>query len=206
MSTNSIYKKTLTAVSATVFLFLSTSIQAMPLGLNLGFPDVTSGAIETIYDASKREFTAIGVAVAFNNPPNTPVDVWDGVFDLKATIDNSGKLLSGTVSVTGRRENMANPLETLVEGNLTDFGYQTGGPFEFLFDVTGGCLTCFDPLLPGGILLDAKSNFAGSFTNDFDGKGGVSDTAPIPVPAAVWLLGTGIFGLLTASRRKHTLA
>ena len=206
MSTNSIYKKTLTAVSATVFLFLSTSIQAMPLGLNLGFPDVTSGVITTTYNAKSKKFTAIGVAVAFNNPPNDHVDVWDGEFDLKATIDNSGKLLSGTISVTGRRELAANPIETLVEGNLTDFGYQAGGPFEFLFDVTGGCLTCFDPLLPGGILLDAKSNFAGSFTNDFDGTGGVSDTAPIPVPAAVWLLGTGIFGLLTASRRKHTLA
>jgi len=39
----------------------------------------------------------------------------------------------------------------------------------------------------------------------FDGIGGielVSDLAPVPVPAAVWLFGTGLIGMIAVARRK----
>lgn len=48
-----------------------------------------------------------------------------------------------------------------------------------------------------------------SFVIDFDSKTAALDFAPltaVPVPAAVWLFGTGLLGLLTAKRRKTVAA
>ena len=199
------YKKTLTVLSATVFLFLSTSIQAMTLNLNLGHPDIASASINTEYDYKTGEFSAQGKAVAIFNLVIS--DVHDGNFQIEAIIDNNGILQSGgTLLIEGRIDSPTNPLVTLIMGDLTNFGFQPGGgdPLEFLFMPTGGQLMSeYNGWM--GLTHLAGSGFTGSFDNDFGGTNGVSDTAPVPVPAAVWLLATGIFGLLTASRRKRAL-
>ncbi|MFA7387321.1 MAG: PEP-CTERM sorting domain-containing protein [Thiohalobacteraceae bacterium] len=61
---------------------------------------------------------------------------------------------------------------------------------------------------------DMPPDFAGKpdgVPPDFAGKpdldeGGLDDTPAVPVPAAVWLFGSGLLGLIAVARRKMTAA
>ena len=61
---------------------------------------------------------------------------------------------------------------------------------------------------------DVPPDFAGKPDDvppDFAGKpdldeGGLDDTPAVPVPAAVWLLGSGLVGLVAVARRKASSA
>ena len=61
---------------------------------------------------------------------------------------------------------------------------------------------------------DVPPDFAGKPDDvppDFTGKpdldeGGLDDTPAVPVPAAVWLFGSGLLGLIAVARRKMTAA
>ncbi len=109
----------------------------------------------------------------------------------------------------------------------TDIDYSTDGlgsvgPNDVNRDVTGSTLTYgYDPALivpPNegyflSVLTDATAfDLSGQFTifvqNDFGasvfstGLQGVSAPSTVPVPAAVWLFGSGFIGLLGVGRRK----
>ncbi|VAW59516.1 hypothetical protein MNBD_GAMMA11-2899, partial [hydrothermal vent metagenome] len=57
-----------------------------------------------------------------------------------------------------------------------------------------------DDILNVGVLLDITEQHAGEgfSTNFIVGAG-----SPVPVPAAVWLFGSGLLGLLAAARRRR---
>jgi hypothetical protein len=100
---------------------------------------------------------------------------------------------------------------TLLTGTLTAFGFPDpgGDPLEFLFNVTGGDAAGLYASAPGGIILSG-TGFGGSFNVDFDnliggiqGTGsGAADVAPVPLPAAVWLFGAGLLGLVGLGRNR----
>ena len=104
-----------------------------------------------------------------------------------------------------------------VEGQLAS--YPNLGPR--LVAPSGGCFTglaaganhalsvSFDPLLAGLFERVVQINLFGTNGSGFNGglgtfnvtfKGAVSPSA-VPVPAAVWLLGSALFGLMGARRR-----
>ena len=73
-----------------------------------------------------------------------------------------------------------------------------------LVDVFGGANALFD-MAPGMYYL---SVYAKTFTNDEPGLFGWSlrpaETTAVPVPAATWLFGSGLLGLVGLTRRERT--
>jgi len=127
-----------------------------------------------------------------------------GTFTLSADISAGGILNSGTIAITGT-SGIYNS-GTLISGSLTEVGFGANEVLEFLFDPTGGDLFAAYTGRRGGIILSASgyngdefnSNFASAPFNAF------SDTAPVPVPAALWLFGSGLLGLMGLAKRAKT--
>ena len=195
-------------------LFLFTPVaQAAPLNLTLNdFPDIASFAIDVTYDAGNDFLTADGLAFQLDDDGSGAAEtILDGSFLLTATIDASGNLSGGSLNIGGTVSSLDFDSGTLLTGELTAFGFDgSNDPFEFLFNVNTGDAVGLYGSGPAGIIL-TQTGFGGSFMADFDnlasgvaGTGsGVSDTAPVPIPGTLLLLGSGLMGLNVA-RRKFT--
>ncbi len=199
---------------------------ATPLNLVLpAFPDLLSQFVDVNYTAATGAFTASGVALQVGVTPGTTFNILNGTFNIGITTDGTttsgigGDDLSIVGGVDVNNDGVADASGTLLTGEISQFGSSTSGPgvFEFLFNVTGGILTGGSfPLftLPqAGVILgaDGNSTFTGSFASDFSnliggqaGTGtGSADTAPIPEPATLLLLGSGIAGIVGFGRRER---
>jgi len=201
-------------LAASIFLFTPVA-RATPLNLILfDSPDIMAGFIDVTYDAGDDLFVADGFALELDDDGvGDPFQIAGGTMNITATINDSGTLVSGTVTYGGTVSSLGYTSGTLLTGNLTAFGFgDAGDPFEFLFDVTGGSAQD----LFGGIgslagLILSVTGFDGSFTLDFDnliaglpGTGSGVNNAGVPVsePATMLLIGFGLIGLAGFSR-KH---
>jgi hypothetical protein len=189
---------------------IASSAQAAPLNITLDdFPDILSSFLTASYDATLNILTVSGTAMALDDDGSIPAqDITDGTFGLSATIDETGALSAGTLTIGGT---VGAPLNfnsgTILTGDLTDFGFSlsaSGNPFEFLFNVTGGdAANLFGGTgAQGGIILtlgSGVSEFSGSFESNFSNPNSAADTAsltaPVPEPTT-WLLFLSGFGLI----------
>lgn len=201
--------------SACLLLILTVGpAQATPLNLTLSnFPDIISGFIDVIYDATTDNFSASGYALELDDGVGMPESISGGTFDITVMIDDSGVASGGTLTIGGTVLALGFSSGTLLTGTLTDFGYSgTGGdPLEFLFDITGGDASGLYGAAPAGVILSA-TNFGGSFAVDFDNLiGGVlytgtgtaiSDIAPVPEASSLLLFGSGLVTLVISRRWK----
>lgn len=202
------FKRTMVSI---VLLFAgATGAQAAPLGLTLlDTPDIFSSFIDVVYLAGSDSFSANGFALQFDDGSSNAIA--GGLFTLDATIDEFGNLSAGTFTISGTIAGLGFNSGTLLTGNLTAFGFINGGgdPLEFLFDVTGGDAAALYGGA-GGIIL-SQVGFDGDWSSDFDnrfngipGTGqGLADAAAVPLPAAVWLMLSGLMGLLATARRSR---
>ena len=189
---------------------LSAGINAQAATLNLTLfdtPDIVSGFIDVTYSAATSTFGANGFAEELDDDGSIPAEaIADGTFNLDATIDAAGSLAGGSLTIGGTVASLGFNSGTLLTGDLTAFGFEPAGgdPLEFTFDVSGGdAATLYGGAgAIGGVILSA-TGFTGDFTSDFVGTGSaVSDVAPVPLPAALWLFGTGLVGLIGVGRRR----
>ncbi|HHM21848.1 MAG TPA: hypothetical protein ENJ20_07470, partial [Bacteroidetes bacterium] len=148
-------------------------------------PDIMSGFISTSYDAATDQLTVSGFAMTFDSVgAGAVVNISGGGFNIATTIDNTGVATAGTLTLSG----MAGTYNgTLLTGNLTDFGYLTGGGdlFEFVFDVTGGLMADEFGGVGNqvGVILSALSNFNGNWNLSFSSPASsVADVAPVNCP------------------------
>jgi hypothetical protein len=190
-----------------IFLGNSFAIQASPLNLTLAdTPDFLIQLTTVAYDAGTDSLTATGTAANLDDDGTTE-SITGGSFTLTASIDASGALSSGTLSVGGTIASLGYNSGTLLTGDLTAFGFLDSGgdPLEFLFEVTGGDAAGLYPDTAGVIL--SNTGFDGDFTTNFQNNGdGSADIAPpVPLPAAMWLFISGLLGLSCAgmSRCRH---
>jgi hypothetical protein len=174
------------AVSAAILTFLSTSHSFAGTELNLteSTPDLTGSYMTVTYSNTTDAFLASGYTTDYNTSAgDVGINTYDN-FNISATINNSGVLTGGTLSIYGG-EGASGPDELLLAGNLTlgpagtAFGYgaDNNQVFEFLFTVTGGqdssVLSQFGGIgAKGGIVLNAEF---GSADRPFSGTwGGIS--------------------------------
>lgn len=193
--------------STAPLLLVSIAAQAAPLNLDLQLPAINTSYMTTSYNADTDLFSmsyGFPTTITFDGSTENVVD--GGGMSFSASISDGGIFNSGSFSITGT-SGLYNS-GTLLTGNLTELGYANNDSqvLEFLFDATGGDLLSFydDSFGIGGIILSVSGynddNFNTSFSNT--PYNGFATIAPVPVPAAVWLFGSGLLAMAGFARRK----
>lgn len=168
---------------------------------------------------------AIGSSFTLVTPTLEEVE-YSGFFSMKANISSSGELLGGKFSFRssdemfgfgtkevcwwGRCKEVANT-GNVFSGVLTDIGWSSNsGILEFAIgELSGwGCDVLEKCTEYERMWFDLGSDSLMNLTDaiaDRDYWVGKADgTAVIPVPAAAWLFGTGLIGLVGFARRKRS--
>ena len=155
------------------------------------------------------------------------VDGGSGIsFALHADIFEDGSLEAGTLSIFGETAAGGDGFDSgtlMTSVDLTAIGWDgngAAGALEFVFDNLGGDFAAFGTsgFVSAGIFDMAHDSNTGEWDDTNDNldltfwQGGFTATSdvdafvsPIPVPAAVWLFGSGILALAGVARRKATI-
>ena len=167
---------TLAALAIIPCLAHAVTLPALEIQIKTGDTGVSITA--TTFDIDATAFAIITTGGASSIP--------EQAFTLSSTgsYDSSvGGLFSGTFSVDGG----------LLTGTFTDLAViAASGQFIGNVSFTGGSL---------------MGPATGSIDGTFSGRSVVAKLGPVvPVPAAVWLFGSGLLGLVAVARRKKAAA
>jgi hypothetical protein len=186
-------------------------------------PDLASGNLTVEYNAANGLFTVSGDTSVYTAPDATAYSVLTddqfglGTFNLSANIATNGDLLGGTVTIVGGVFDDSGteiyPWGTLLQGNLTAFGFEAAtstnkSEFDLLFNVTGGSLASVYGSVAGVLLHTEDDSFGGSFTSGFSNRGhGAADTRMmlIPEPEPQLLVFLSVLGLCWVARWRAPL-
>jgi len=151
----------------------------------------------TLYAYSEGNFT-------YWEDSTTSYQGYDGIFDLQASYDANGVFQNGTVTIDGLIPGVVNTNQQLMRANLTDFAFAAN---LVGFEIDG--IVCPPEIvncLPAGpaesIYFYTAANFPdiGSLAGDYQTT--MASKTTVPVPAAVWLMLSGL-GLLGAFARRQ---
>lgn len=193
------------------------------LDLNMYLPDLLSNSTGVYsYNATTDLFssTATPLTITFTGLPGSHVAITGPKsYSVGFYVDSTGKFVSGiagddlviTGNIDADGDSIIDYSGDLIRGEVTNFGWLNTGTkydfFNFTFDFTGGALSSFYALhdFKGGNNMSSEnSNFTGSFTTNFSGTIVKHDTAPVPEPSSLLLLGSGLLSaaLLRVRRKK----
>lgn len=149
--------------------------------------------------------TAPSAIVSFNfNSSGTFVNTFTAAASSQATVSGGGPVPSGTVGSGATIANgdaiTVNLSSFFANWNGNDFNQGNAAAAGTVSNVVGNN---FD------YVLDWTSLISGGPFNNQIGTWhltGTGSVAPIPLPAAVWLLGSGLLGMVGVARRKKSVA
>ena len=154
--------------------------------------DIQGGAGTVVSDGTTLTMDGLAIAIIMDSPPN--IDIPDTIFSLDVTTATGlGSLAVGTL--------LTADVSSFSLTNL-GFGY---GTFSAELLYTGGSLA---GVLTGGSIEGAFENavpFGFDLTSAFTANsltGKIGPVAVVPVPAAVWLFGSGLLGLISVARKR----
>lgn len=153
--------------------------------LDIALFTVDSGAVLTGETPDTYVFDIDATAFAIvNDDIGTSIDIPNQSFTLQGTFDTTTSFFVGTFDVSGG----------LLAGTFTDLSVtQTSATSPFSFEAN---LIYTSGSLMGGLTVGRLEGI-GDTTNL-----GAKLGAVVPVPAAVWLFGSGLIGLIGVARRK----
>lgn len=199
-----------------VLLTAASPVHAAALNLVQTFPDLQVADLPISYDAGTGTFTAsqqyplLEVFTA-NGGLDTLVGTYN--YSLTAQLGSDGSFQSGSLHIS---DGSGATATTVLGAQLTNFGSTAvsgGDVFEFVANQVSGTFASQYLGSPDtlGIIMNTvgyPSTFTGSFGTNFTATA-YADNFPnpsyhvevVPVPAALWLFGSGLIGLIAVSRR-----
>ncbi len=137
----------------------------------------------------------------------------DGIVDVYLSWDlGSRSVVGGTAYVSPFRSYTGNTLDLVSASDVNLFF--TARDTSTTTTVSLSLYGIFYDYVPSDYVFDARTYLG---TNSYGGPGfyvdiierpvevsALTQSAPVPVPAAVWLFGSGLLGLLAAARRQRT--
>lgn len=141
-----------------------------------------------------------------------------GDMTLSAQFDANGAFLSGTLSISrssgAQLPGLPANTTSIMTGTIFNFGFAgtgSGGILEFETNVTGGAwlaLTSKTGTIAGTTISSGIPTGAWTDSSLFQHSWSGSSTPNtfVPVPAAAWLLGSGLIALVGVSRRHRKAA
>ena len=173
----------------------------------------------TTYDATTDQFVVYASPLAIQLTSSDAPVLIDPVPDLgeallvNVTVDDTGVLTGGVpgddLLVVGEVDLGATGFFSgvLLTGEVTGFGFRDSGgstdSYDSTFTVTGGQLAFLYPSAVGVQVTSEQSDFTGDFTVNFGGEA-KGTLGAVPIPAAVWLFGSGLICLIGIARRKKS--
>jgi len=203
-------KTLLSRVIGVSMLLFGIAAHAASLNLILADnPNIFSDNLGVQYGFLPDTLTVSGNASTLEDDGVGPAESIDSTccgttFNLSATIDSAGIASGGSLTIGGTVAALGFNSGTLLTGTLGSFGFPAAGgdPLEFVFDVTGGdAAGLFGAQF--GVVLTGTGLPPTLFSGGFNSRAGQANAAAIiPIPAAVWLFGSGLLGLMGIARRK----
>lgn len=195
--------------------------QAALLDLDLGLPDILSNSTGTYtYSSSTNTFTstATPVSITFDGTTSIPITGTEpkipATYSVSINVDSSGNFVGGAspkneLEIRGELTYGTSEYSgLLLAGEVTAFGFQDTGwnnlaIFNYTFNVYEKSLLYSFFGQKGGdvVFVENDNGWDGTWVGDHSGLKVKHDTAPIPIPATVWIFGTGLVGIVGVRRK-----
>ncbi len=149
--------------------------------------------------------------------PSQTFGVRNTKYTLNAVFDSNSVFQSGTVKISGKIPGLVNGhgVQTLMTADLTAFARNAAGDllgFNTANIVCNPAINAYGPCTTNESVYLALKHGIFSDDNGYGGKHGKKTrmfrssglaVTSIPIPAAVWLFGSGLLGLVGIARRKR---
>lgn len=211
------------AASSLWFAFFAGSSQAATTVPDWNMPGIPDAGLPHFEDAVRIKFQKSGSywelkatersgTHRFQYDSSTSHNVNDSSFSLKALFDSDLNFVGGNMKIKGEIHGMGVHDETtLWKSKLTDFGFDfnpyDGSPMALGFKTAdhSGWAAQFSSGAPESVYLYSPDLSSLRVHASHHDGGGISINATalttVPVPAAAWLLGSGLIALMGMRRR-----
>lgn len=171
------------------------------LGSGTGFELTMRATFTGVYTANNGGSVDFGItggnaALYFDTTP-------DYSFTADSGFNNDNVILSGNIDNTGSGTLMTQYGFGVSKLNLVGVFGNTA-PNVYTPNTIGGGTSLFTINLNNPTVLAGVTQVMGKTSNLYAADGSLQLTA-VPVPAAAWLFGSGLIGLITASKRKKSV-